>query len=76
LTREERIEQMETRLEAYRAAELAILSGAQSYSINNRTLTRANLETINKMIRQLEGDLTRLCGGNMIRLRRAVPLDL
>ena len=40
------------RLQQYLEAEEAILSG-QSYTIGNRTLTRANLATVEKVIKEL-----------------------
>ena len=71
----ERITRVETRLELYYAAETAILGGAQSYSIGNRTLTRADLKNISDMIRRLEGDLTKLNRSNKITAHRVVPRD-
>lgn len=71
----ERIIRVETRLTLYYAAEEAILAGAQSYSIGNRTLTRADLENISAMIKRLEGELTRLNRGNRIVAHRVVPRD-
>ena len=71
----ERITQIETRLTAYYAAESAILSGAQSYSIGDRTLTRADLKNISDMINRLESQLTRLNRGNRITAHRVVPRD-
>lgn len=44
----------QSRLEAYHAAEMAILEGAQSYKIGSRNLTRANLSEISDMIKYLE----------------------
>lgn len=41
------------RLQKYLAAEEAILNGAQSYQIGNRTLTRGDLEEIRKVISDL-----------------------
>lgn len=41
------------RLKQYLAAEEAILNGGQSYTIGNRTLTRANLGEIRKQITAL-----------------------
>lgn len=43
------------RLKLYLEAEKAVLSG-QSYTIGNRTLTRANLATIRKVIDDLLAD--------------------
>ena len=42
------------RLDMYYAAEKAILSGAQSYSIGSRQLTRANLNQLLEEISNLE----------------------
>lgn len=68
-------EKKETRLTLYYEAEEAILGGAQSYSIGNRSLTRAQLEEIRKTIKELEGDLIRLGRGNRITAHRVVPRD-
>lgn len=53
---------------ALRKARLAIVTGAQSYSIGGRSLTRADLRTINAEINRLEGATTP-------RFRRIVPSD-
>jgi hypothetical protein len=42
-------------LEALKEARLAIVTGAQSYKIGSRALTRADLSTIIKEIEKLEG---------------------
>ena len=44
----------------YYKAEEAILGGAQSYSIGSRSITRANLAEIRKMIEQLEDEVEQL----------------
>lgn len=65
------------RLKKYIEAEEAILSG-QSYTIGNRTLTRANLATVEKVIQDLiaagatVGDGESESGGST---RRIVLLD-
>lgn len=63
-TREERlkyrIEKVSASLEQYYEAELQILGGAQQYSLGSRSLTRANLDTIRKTIKDLENLLDRL----------------
>ena len=64
-----------TRYDKYIAAEDAILSGAQSYSIGNRTLTRADLANVQNMIKRLETDLIKLGRGNYITAHRVVPRD-
>lgn len=47
-------------LTLYRSARDAILSGSQSYSINGRALTRANLSDIIKEIGRLETRIAQL----------------
>lgn len=72
----EQIEAAETRLALYIAAEAAILGGSQSYSIGNRSLTRANLDFISRRIDQINAQLIRLGRGNQITAHRVVPRDL
>lgn len=48
------LERYKKRLEQYYEAEEAILSGAQSYKLGSRSLTRANLNEIADMIKYLE----------------------
>jgi len=64
------------RLYAYMEAEKAILLGAQSYTLDNRTLTRANLAEIKKMISDLIAEIaleeSAAKNGNV---RRAVFID-
>jgi hypothetical protein len=54
------VAELETDLAAFKAARDAILSGAQSYSIGGRSLTRANLDTILKEISRLEARIDRV----------------
>lgn len=65
------------RLQLYREAEKQILSGAQSYSIAGRSLTRANLGEVQKMISQLEADVRALETRGTTRrpVYRVCPLD-
>ena len=51
------IETLKRRLELYLAAEEKILLGAQSYQIGDRTLTRADLGTIRKIIDDLSAQI-------------------
>ena len=60
------------RLELYYEAERQILSGAQSYAIGNRNLTRANLAEIRKTIDELEDELEELSGKSRGIARRVV----
>lgn len=64
------------RIEKYEAAEIAILDGAQSYSIGNRTLTRADLDNIAKRIKILEKEQIKLLNYGAIRIQRVVPRDI
>lgn len=52
--------QLQTRLDAYRAAETKILEGAQRVSIGSRSYDRAALADIRAEIRGLENRLARL----------------
>ena len=65
------------RLQLYSEAEKQILSGAQSYSIAGRSLTRANLGEVQKMISQLEADIRALETRGTTRrpVYRVCPLD-
>lgn len=57
-----RRERLQLRLDQYLAAEQAILEGAQSYTIGSRSLSRADLGTIEEMIETLETKLDSLDG--------------
>ena len=71
------IERKKARLELYYAAEEAILSGAQSYQIGSRTLTRANLGTIETIIKKLEAEVGVLEDGRKPRKAFGVtPRDI
>lgn len=54
------LSELQADLVAYKAARDAILTGAQSYSISGRSLTRANLDTIVKEIASIEARIGRL----------------
>ncbi len=66
---------VQMRLELYYEAERRILSGAQSYTIGNRLLTRANLAEIRKTINELEDELEILAGKSRGVSRRVVFMD-
>ena len=53
-----RYEQKKRLLEAVDAAILAILGGAQSYTIGSRSLTRASLPDLINYQKQLEADIS------------------
>jgi len=71
-----RLARAEERLLLYVTAETQILKGAQSYSIGNRTLTRADLSEIAKMIQKLEAEILQLSRGGAVRVQRTVPRDI
>jgi len=58
----------------YLEAEKAILKG-QSYTIKDRTLTRANLTSVVKARKEWQALVNQLTAGGM-RVRRAVPRDI
>ena len=69
--------QAQEQLAAWLAASLAASSG-QSYTIGSRTLTRADVDDIMRMIAFWRSAVDRLTAGRTagIRLMRAVPRDL
>ncbi len=66
---------VQMRLELYYEAERRILGGAQSYTIGNRQLTRANLAEIRKTISALEDEMESLAGKSRGASRRVVFFD-
>ena len=56
------------------AAIKMILSGAQSYTIGSRSLTRANLSELRKWKKELEDEIAALSGGSG-RFRRVVVVS-
>lgn len=70
-----RLTMAKERLNNYYEVEKAILSG-QSYTIGSRTLNRANLSEVTKMIKELESEVIRLENTNSRKARRIIPLDL
>ena len=57
------IERKKARLDLYYAAEEAILSGAQSYTIGKRSVTKADLGKLMAERRRLWSDLAELTTG-------------
>ena len=64
------------RIALYETAEEAILGGAQSYSIGNRTLTRADLVGIANILETLKKKQMKLLNSGSIRIQRVVPRDI
>ena len=75
-TRSEQLLQAKSRLALYIQAEIAILGGAQSYSIGNRTLSRADLGDIAKMIKTLNTECLKLQRAPGMATQRVVVRDL
>lgn len=75
----EKLQRKRNRLEMYYKAEEAILGGAQSYSLGSRSLTRANLAEIRKIIDKLEDEIEQLeavaSGRKTRRTIAVVPRD-
>ena len=67
-----RLEYCKIRLQMYQEAEQAILTGAQSYEIGERKLTRANLSEIQEMINKLYDDIEYLEGKSKGFTKRVV----
>ena len=51
--------EIDSDLEKLYAARVAIVTSGQSYSVGGRSLTRANLDDINRTIRELEAERRR-----------------
>lgn len=69
------LETATTMYSAYLAAELALVGGAQSYSIGTRSVTKANLSEIVRERKNWENKKKGLEGGG-IRGRRIVHRDI
>lgn len=68
----EKIIEKKALLVNYQTAELAILKGAQSYTIKDRTFDRANLKQIVSEKKQLENEIALLERGGR-KILRVVP---
>lgn len=69
------LERAQSRLALYYAAEAAILSGAQEYTIEGRRVRKADLPTIQEAIRELKSEVADLQGAasGTSRLITVVP---
>lgn len=74
-----RLSDLQRRLDEYRAAESAILGGAQSYQIGSRRLDRAQLSKISEMIAYLEQEIakeqSKMNGKGRIKTIGVIPRD-
>jgi len=61
-------------LALYIEAEKHILQG-QSYTIKDRTLTRADLRTVAQERRRWQSIVDGMMSGGSVRVRRALPVD-
>lgn len=64
------LEDSTTRYNMYVQAEKAILEGAQSYTIANRTLTRADLRDVQSQIEILDKKIIKLERSGAIRMQK------
>ncbi len=71
-----RIQLKKERLHEYYKAESKILN-SQSYTLGSKTLTRADLKEVQKMIEKLENEIASLetYGNKKRRVRRVIPMD-
>ena len=76
----ERLEKYKERYNLLLDAERAILEGAQSYTIGSRTLTRADLAEVRKLINSVEDGIDELEAqletGNRRKAIRVIPRDI
>jgi hypothetical protein len=70
----EKLAERREELANVKAAIKVILSGAQSYTIGSRSLTRANLAELRTWKKELEDEIAMLSGGSG-RFRRVIPVD-
>jgi len=68
-----RLAEVKAELEQVNTAITAVLSGAQSYRIGTRALTRADLDTLYNRKDKLEDSIAALSGGSG-RFRRVIPI--
>ena len=71
----DRLALLRQRLDAYVKAEMAILDGAQEYSVGSRRLRRADLPEIRAAIKELEREIALAGPNRRIRQVGIVPLD-
>lgn len=67
--------QAQAQLTAWLTASTVVATG-QSYSIGERSLTRANANEIRKNIIFWQNRVTALTNASSIKIRRAIPRDL
>lgn len=67
--------QANAKLAEWLEADTVVATG-QSYSIGERSLTRANSKEIRENIKYWNNQIRRLTQGNSIKMRRAIPRDL
>ena len=74
MDRQERLAEAKADLAEIKTAISMILSGAQSYKIGTRSLTRADLATLYKQKGKMEDLIGALSGGSGGRIKRVIPL--
>lgn len=68
------LERAKIHLDAWYQAEIAVSTG-QSYTIGNRTLTRANIKDIKQQINYWENRVKAMSGKKRRRSARIIPRD-
>lgn len=72
---EEQLAVARSRLDAYLKAESQILT-SQEYWMGTKRLRRADLEDVQKNIKELQKEISRLESGGKNKMVRVVPIDL
>ncbi len=73
-SREEQLTTPKNRLDAYLKAESAILT-SQEYQMGTKSSRRANLNDVQKKIKELQNEIARLESGGKNKVVRVVPID-
>lgn len=73
-SRDEQLTTARNRLSAYLKAETAILT-SQEYWMGSKRMRRADLEDVQKKIKELQKEIARLESGGKNKMARVVPMD-
>jgi hypothetical protein len=73
-SRDEQLTTARNRLSAYLKTETAILT-SQEYWMGSKRMRRADLEDVQKKIKELQKEIARLESGGKNKMVRVVPMD-
>jgi len=73
-SRDEQLNTARNRLSAYLKAETAILT-SQEYWMGSKRMRRADLEDVQKKIKELQREIARLESGGKNKMARVIPMD-